>query len=271
MLNISHNLLKLRKECKMTQKDLAEKLGISFQTVSKWERGICFPDITLIPALAEVFGTTTDIIFGYSVNELRRTLYSELYKDESYYWGIAPNSFCYTIIEKYPPVRHLRLLEIACGEGRDALFFARNGYDVSAYDIVTEGINKTVQLASLYNVPINAFTADMRIFQPKEQYDIVYSSRSLQYIPAEMRAEFFEIYKKRTNPGGLHAFMVMVDKPSVGKAPDEDINVNLMKSGEIFTYYHDWDFILFDEKIIDCNSSGKPHRHCVDLMMAIKP
>ena len=40
MNNIRDNLLKLRRDCKMTQKELADKLGVSFQTVSKWERGV---------------------------------------------------------------------------------------------------------------------------------------------------------------------------------------------------------------------------------------
>ena len=44
-----------------------------------------------------------------------------------------------------------------------------------------------------------------------------------------------------------------------------------MRSGEIFTYYHDWDFLIFEEQVIDCNSSGIPHKHCVDLMLAVKP
>ena len=39
----------------MTQRELAEKLSVSFQTVTKWERGICFPDISVIPVLAELF------------------------------------------------------------------------------------------------------------------------------------------------------------------------------------------------------------------------
>jgi transcriptional regulator with XRE-family HTH domain len=61
MINIGENLFKLRRESGMTQKELAEKLGVSFQTVSKWERGVCCPDISVVPVLAELFNTTTDI------------------------------------------------------------------------------------------------------------------------------------------------------------------------------------------------------------------
>ena len=171
----------------------------------------------------------------------------------------------------YAPMDRARVLEIGCGEGRDAVFFARNGYDVTAYDIVPEGIRKAEKLAALHQVPLNAFCADMRTFVPETEYDVVYASRALHYLPAEKRESFFEAYKRKTKAGGLHAFMVIVDKPGIPPVPDDESRVYLMKSGEIFTYYHDWPFLVFEEKVIDCNSSGIPHKHCVNLMMAVKP
>ena len=48
----------LRREGNMTQKDLAERLNITDRAVSKWERGVCAPDIGLLEPLAEVLGTT---------------------------------------------------------------------------------------------------------------------------------------------------------------------------------------------------------------------
>lgn len=56
-------ICKLRKENNMTQAALAEKLNISNRTVSKWENGDGFPDITIIPELAEILGVTADELF----------------------------------------------------------------------------------------------------------------------------------------------------------------------------------------------------------------
>ncbi len=53
-----------RKKMKMTQDQLAEKLGITAQAVSKWENDQSCPDITMLPRLAEIFGTTTDALLG---------------------------------------------------------------------------------------------------------------------------------------------------------------------------------------------------------------
>ena len=54
----------LRKTKKYTQQKLADRLGVSHQAVSNWERGEAMPDITLLPELAKLLGTTTDKILS---------------------------------------------------------------------------------------------------------------------------------------------------------------------------------------------------------------
>ena len=50
----------LRKEKGMTQKDIADQLGITDKAVSKWERDIAFPDTATIPKLAEILGISVE-------------------------------------------------------------------------------------------------------------------------------------------------------------------------------------------------------------------
>jgi len=52
----------LRNSKNMTQADLAKRIGISFQAVSKWERGETLPDVSILPNLADVLETTIDYI-----------------------------------------------------------------------------------------------------------------------------------------------------------------------------------------------------------------
>ena len=61
---LNENIAALRKEKGMTQEELAAKLGVSGQAVSKWESGACCPDIGLLPVLADVFGVTMDELMG---------------------------------------------------------------------------------------------------------------------------------------------------------------------------------------------------------------
>lgn len=58
------NLKKLRKEKELTQETLAEFLGVSFQAISKWERGETYPDITMLPAISSFFNVSVDDLIG---------------------------------------------------------------------------------------------------------------------------------------------------------------------------------------------------------------
>ena len=48
----------------LTQEDLAVRIGVTGQAVGKWERDECYPDITLLPGLAKIFGVTVDELIG---------------------------------------------------------------------------------------------------------------------------------------------------------------------------------------------------------------
>lgn len=68
-INIGNKIKDLRKKRKITQEQLAECIGVSFQAVSKWENNIALPDITLVPVLAQYFGVSTDELFSYASTE----------------------------------------------------------------------------------------------------------------------------------------------------------------------------------------------------------
>ena len=61
-MNISEKILNLRKTGGLSQEQLAEKLGVSRQAISKWELGETTPETEKLPLLANVFGVTTDYL-----------------------------------------------------------------------------------------------------------------------------------------------------------------------------------------------------------------
>lgn len=63
-LNIGETIKRLRKEREITQEEFAEVLGVSCQSVSRWENDNCYPDIELIPTIASFFGISTDRLMG---------------------------------------------------------------------------------------------------------------------------------------------------------------------------------------------------------------
>ena len=64
MLYLPENLKKYRIKKNLTQEEVAEFLGITPQSVSKWERGESYPDITFLPALANIFEQNHGFAFG---------------------------------------------------------------------------------------------------------------------------------------------------------------------------------------------------------------
>ncbi len=76
MLHLSENLRKYRVLKNLTQEDVAEYLMITPQSVSKWERGESYPDITLLPALANIFETSIDLLVGMDMIRAEATRYN---------------------------------------------------------------------------------------------------------------------------------------------------------------------------------------------------
>ena len=60
---ISRKIKEYRKTHKLTQEEFADLMGVSAQAISKWEREVCCPDITLLPDLAEILSCSVNDFF----------------------------------------------------------------------------------------------------------------------------------------------------------------------------------------------------------------
>lgn len=103
MLKFAERFVEARKKSKMTQSDVAEKLKVSFQAVSLWERGETTPDMEKLPEIAALFHVTTDwLLMGEDENELildiQESLSDRLFNEER----------MYTYIKTYATIKHLK-------------------------------------------------------------------------------------------------------------------------------------------------------------------
>ena len=91
-MNLNQNIALYRKHCGYTQEQLAERLGVSAQSVSKWENGVSNPDISLLPDLATALGVDINALFaeqpavpqGFAITDLPNLCYeaaSDLFCD----------------------------------------------------------------------------------------------------------------------------------------------------------------------------------------------
>ena len=102
---LGKNIKRLRLERKLTQEILAEFLGVTFQSVSNWERGESYPDITMLPEIAGFFKVSVDELLGVHKSENEHEIVSKIaeydnYTDEKMMWQIItalkakyPNDF----------------------------------------------------------------------------------------------------------------------------------------------------------------------------------
>jgi transcriptional regulator with XRE-family HTH domain len=65
MIKLGERIKELRLRDGQTQEALASELGVTPQAISRWENGICYPDLELVPSIAHFFGTSIDELFGY--------------------------------------------------------------------------------------------------------------------------------------------------------------------------------------------------------------
>ncbi|MGN0155684.1 MAG: helix-turn-helix domain-containing protein [Lachnospiraceae bacterium] len=102
--NIGENILKLRRKKGITQEALAEFIGVTKTSVSKWETGTTMPDIQILPILASYFGVSIDELIGYTPmlsREQIRFQYHRLAEEFSKKPFAEVFAECESLIKKY--------------------------------------------------------------------------------------------------------------------------------------------------------------------------
>lgn len=102
---IGEKIKYLRKKSNVTQEKFAEYLGITFQAVSRWESGTCYPDLEILPAIANYFNISTDELLGVdNVNKKERLIeiYDQLRENSSKGLIDENIAICRTAVNEFP-------------------------------------------------------------------------------------------------------------------------------------------------------------------------
>ncbi len=201
--------------------------------------------------------------------------YDQRYTESDCYWGTKPSVLCDRLLKVLAGLElkpsDLSMIDLGCGEGRNTIYMARRGITVTGLDLSPAGLQKTKLFAERAGVEIKTIEASLFDCVFERDYDIVFSTGTVHYIPEDSRERCFEYFKSKTARHGFHAISTLVEKPFIEKAPDSEEQVTLFESGELMSYYKDWEIIYTIETIFDCNSGGVPHRHAVNRLIARKP
>ena len=144
------------------------------------------------------------------MSEADRTKWDGRYGAEEYIFGAEPRA----IVREAPLPSRGRALDVACGEGQNAVFLAERGLDVEAVDISAVGLAKAVRLASARGLSIDFRAVDLETFAPDGPFDVIVCTHYLD------RALFPKL-EAALAPGGLLIGEWPLTLRSYPVAPDE--------------------------------------------------
>lgn len=186
-----------------------------------------------------IFTKYISLVFA---DEQDKLFWDKRYGTEVFIYGKEPVEFLKEHIDILPKGK---VLDIAMGEGRNAVFLAKNGFDVDGCDISEVAINKAQKLAKENNVNIRAFVADMEIYKlPKNAYDVI---ACFYYLQRDLMPQIKEALK----PGGMIIYetYTMENKEYGFEGPkNKDY---LLESNELLHLFTDLKIIYYREIIID--------------------
>ena len=131
--------------------------------------------------------------------------WDEKFDSEEYIYGKEANSFVKDIFKKQTD-NNEKILLLAEGEGRNAIYLAKLGYDITTYDMSQVGINKQYQLASEVHVDIDANYGNITKPNLAPQSSFDYSINIFGHVPNEGKQEMFNNLVQSLVVGGYSYF-----------------------------------------------------------------
>lgn len=181
------------------------------------------------------------------------------YSSEEFAYGETPNNYLKEQLEK---LKTGKILFAAEGEGRNAVFAAKLGWTVSAFDISAEGKNKAILLADKNNVSIDYQVGEIQNLNfINDRFDVI--ALIYAHFPANLKSSIHQILDKYLDTGGIIIFEAfsknhldyLAKNEKVGGPKDIE---SLFSMDEIKSDFPCYEVIELEEKEIEL-SEGKFH------------
>jgi len=136
------------------------------------------------------------------------TNYDVLYRETKHVLGQPTKAFV-DFFGRYEK-ENARVLDIGCGQGRDALFIARLGHSVTGIDLSPSGIDDLIEDAKKDGLNIDGIVADIRLYRPQETFDVILIDRTLHMLDAQERMAVLETLIPAVDVDG---YVLIADEP----------------------------------------------------------
>lgn len=183
-----------------------------------------------------------------------KEFWDERYQQTAYAFGEEPNAF---LAEQLPNLKVGTILFPAEGEGRNAVFAAKLGWEVSAFDISAEGKSKALKLAEKQGVALNFEIGDLEAMNySNEQFDAI--ALIYAHFPANIKMQYHIAFDRFLKKGGiliLEAFSKKhVDYNSKNEKVGGPRDVQVLYSiEEIQQSFPNYEIHILEEKEIELN------------------
>jgi len=186
------------------------------------------------------------------------------YFDEKYkktkglLWGKEPSKIIVNSEKLFK--RKSKILDLGCGEGKDALFLAKKEHKVTAIDISESAINKLNERAKEEKLKIKTEIMDLSNYKIKENYDVMIALASIHFI--REKKELYNLIKNiksKTKKKGYNVITVF----RKGDSSQKKFGMYYFNNGELSKLYSDWEIISYREflKKDKHGKKGKIHYH----------
>jgi len=180
--------------------------------------------------------------------------WNDRYSSEEFAYGEDPNNYLKEQLEKLNPGA---ILFPAEGEGRNAIFAAKSGWKVSAFDISEEGKNKALKLAAANNVSIDYQVSELETLDfQEEQFDTI--ALIYAHFPAEIKSAIHKQLDKLLRKNGIVIFEAFSKTHLEYLAVNEKVGgpkdiESLFSIEEIQGDFSNYEIIILEEKEIELN------------------
>ena len=195
-----------------------------------------------------------------------RPFWEETYRDLNADTFGKPSEEIFRLARTLP--KDSSVLDMGCGEGRNAIFLAGQGFQVDAFDISEAGIAKLLKVGADRKLNVNAWVEDITTFQFTKSYDFIISHGVLHLIQRDDWQQIIPRIKQFTRAGGVNVMAVFTDEipPSEDLAP---FTKGLFREGELAEWYADWQIEYSESYVIeDEHPNGIKHRHPINKVVA---